>query len=86
MTDQSKLELKGAQFVLSPAQELFDEAHETLCSVCPLARWYKRVEWYCFCSEFKKLMYEGPTNVAPVVVCDARELEIMRLNDEANRG
>lgn len=88
MTDQSEIDLKGAKFdYMSPAQQLLDEAHETMCSVCPLARWYKREGWYAFCSEFKTIMYdEKAGNIAPVRVCDARELEIIQLKAEAQKG
>lgn len=88
MADQSEIELEGAKFhYMSPAQELLDEAIGTLCSICPLARWYKREGWHCFCSEFKTFMYdEKAGNVAPVRVCDGRELEVARLTEEVSRG
>ena len=86
MTDQSDIELEGAKLdYMSPALNLLDDVPMTMCSVCPLARWYKRDGWHCFCSEFKALMYEERAgNIAPVRVCDARELEIIRLNAEAD--
>ncbi len=87
MTDQSEIVIKGAKpYYRPPAQSILKERPKTLCSYCPLARWYKRIEWHCFCSEFKMLVYQGPADVAPVEVCDARELEIIRLNAEATRG
>ena len=88
MTDQSEIGLKGAKVDYTPpAQSLLNERPKTLCSYCPLARWYKRDGWHCFCSEFKTLIYdEKGGNITPVRVCDARELEIMRLKDEATRG
>lgn len=88
MTDQSEIVLKGAKCdYRSPAQSLLNERPKTLCSYCPLARWYKRTTWYCFCSEFKTISYDQAAKLTTAVqACDARELEIIRLNAEATRG
>ena len=88
MTDRSEIEFEGAKIdYMSPALNLLNAELMTLCAFCPLARWYKRNGWKCFCSEFKELMYDEKAEIiAPVQVCDGRELEIMRLNDEAKKG
>ena len=67
----------------SPSLVNAPDAPKTLCANCPLARWYWRSEWNCFCSEFKAIIYdEQAANRRPVLACDARELEITRLSAE----
>jgi len=57
---------------------------DTLCARCTLARWYKKDGWNCFCSEFKFSTYSEKGK--PVTLCDARELEIIRLKAEQKEG
>lgn len=61
-----------------------DERPRTLCARCTLARWYERGGWNCFCSEFKSSTYSEKGK--PVTLCDARELEIIRLKAEQKEG
>jgi hypothetical protein len=84
MAEESKVKLIGnSTDYRPPVLAKMQEFPHTLCSYCPLSRWYKRRSWECFCIEYKSLMYDEVSNkVEPVVACDARELELIRLKAE----
>ena len=84
MAEDFEVKLLGSLTAyLPPALALANEFPQTLCTYCPLSRWYKRSTWECFCTEYKSLMYDGTSKkVEPVVACDARELELIRLKAE----
>ena len=83
MAENSREKLVGMQTEYVPPSFRNMSAGEkpyTLCAYCPLARWYKRNGWSCFCSDFRTLSYDGTGKAdSPVTQCDARELEIVRL-------
>ncbi len=63
------------------------EPPNTQCATCPLARWYKKNTWDCFCTEFKALTYEeGNNRTAAVVACDARELALIEIDIQQKEG
>lgn len=86
MNDDSEKRLTGQQTEYrSPSLSVIPlkEIPYTLCASCPLSRWYKRGGWNCFCSEFRTLTLDETVKAtAPVYACDARELEIIKMNAE----
>ncbi len=88
MVDDSLAKLVGTRSeYISPSLSLLapNDRPQTLCVFCPLSRWYKRTHWECFCSEFKSLMFDGSPLIGPVYACDAREIEVVRLNAEQEK-
>lgn len=84
MTEESEFKLIGTQAdYRPPSLKMANEFPHTLCSYCPLSRWYKRTAWNCYCLQYNRIMYDkAGKQIKPVVMCDARELEIIRLKGQ----